>query len=162
MKRNLLNDIFPKNELEEEELEEFESLQRELKELKEDDDTLIEDGYEPDIDIPDAPIVPEWSPNPGQVKAMTKELKEMNQAIIENLENDSTAIEKEIKMDEMSNMEKEELKDRFGGMKPAEKEIFLHRLSTSELYEELGRRLRKADKFANLLEGLVNDYKEED
>ena len=154
MKRNLLNDIFPKNELEKEELEEFESLQREL---KEDVDTLIEDGYEPDIDIPDVPIVPK-----EQVNAMTKELKEMSQAIIENLENDNTAVEKEIKMDEMSNMEKEELKDRFGGMKPAEKEIFLHRLSTSELYEELGRRLRKADKFTDELEAIIADYKKED
>ena len=154
MKRNLLNYIFPKNELEKEELEEFESLQREL---KEDVDTLIEDGYEPDIDIPDVPIVPK-----EQVNAMTKELKEMSQAIIENLENDNTAVEKEIKMDEMSNMEKEELKDRFGGMKPAEKEIFLHRLSTSELYEELGRRLRKADKFTDELEAIIADYKKED
>ena len=139
MKRNLLNDIFPKNELEKEELEEFESLQRELKELeKGNGDALIEEDLE-EIEEP-------------------REEDDAANIVVDTLIKNGT--EKEIKI--MSNMEIQELKDRFGGMKPVEKEIFLHGLSTRELYAELGRRLVKADKFTDELEAIIADYKKED
>lgn len=56
-------------------------------------------------------------------------------------------------------VEKQELKDRFDGMRDKEREIFIHRVSTKELYSEIGRRIEKAEKFQEDIENIIIDYR---
>jgi len=62
----------------------------------------------------------------------------------------------------MTNLEKDELKDRFDGMSGDERDILITRFNTKELYLELGRRLDKQEAFIDSLGTLVDDYRKED
>lgn len=56
-------------------------------------------------------------------------------------------------------VEKQEIKHRFDGMRDKEREIFIHRVSTKELYSEIGRRIEKAEKFTEDIESIIDDYR---
>lgn len=62
----------------------------------------------------------------------------------------------------MTNLEKDELKDRVDAMRDEERDLTIRRFTTDELYSELGRRLTKNNNYLHDIKVLIDRYYEEE
>lgn len=78
----------------------------------------------------------------------------LNEAIERQLDN--------IKEGKLTNPEKDEIIKRIDGARAEERQLILRRLTTQELYSEIGRRLVRADQFTDEMAELISDYRRDD
>ena len=78
----------------------------------------------------------------------------LNEAIERQLDN--------IKEGKLTNPEKDEIIKRIDGARAEERQLMLRRLTTQELYSEIGRRLIRADQFTDEMAELISDYRRDD
>ena len=78
--------------------------------------------------------------------------------LTENLENQL----KDIESGKLTNMEKDVITNRVDGASIEERNLILRKLTTQELYSELGRRLQRADQFSDEMAQLLSDYRRDD
>lgn len=78
----------------------------------------------------------------------------LNEAIERQLDN--------IKDGKLTNPEKDEIIKRIDGARVEERQLILRRLTTQELYSEIGRRLVRADQFTDEMAELISDYRRDD
>ena len=81
-------------------------------------------------------------------------MNDLNEAIEKQLDN--------IKEGKLTNPEKDEIIKRIDGARTEERRLILRKLTTQELYSEIGRRLIRADQFSIEMEQLMADYRRDD
>lgn len=81
-------------------------------------------------------------------------MNDLNEAIEKQLD--------DIESGKLTNPEKDEIIKRIDGARTEERQLILRRLTTHELYSEIGRRLIRADQFTCEMEQLISDYRRDD
>lgn len=81
-------------------------------------------------------------------------MKDLSEAIENQLD--------DIESGKLTNPEKDEIIKRIDGARTEERQLILRRLTTHELYSEIGRRLVRADQFTDEMAQLISDYRRDD